>query len=52
MKKFYLRKNKKGKPKWCVKENDKFRKITKKEKEELQNRIDSMHKTISYVKLP
>ena len=51
MKKFYLRPNKKGKLKWYVKENSKFRKINKKENKELKERIEAFN-SIPIFKIP
>ena len=41
MKKFFLKRNKKGKLKWFVRDGGKLRRASKKEKEELQSRINS-----------
>jgi len=51
MKKFYLRENKNGNLKWCVKKKGKFRKINIDERDELKRRMDSIN-NISIFKVP
>ena len=54
MKKFYLRKSKKGNLRWYAKKkNGKFRKVTKEEKDEIQARFDSIPRmSMPYMRLP
>ena len=52
LKKFVLKNNKKGKPKWYVRGGDNLRKASKKEKRELQLRIDFALEGVPIFKSP